>query len=78
VKKNIVGIFGIAVAIAIIVLILSMEMVSPELVSILLAGTLIVVISGFVAAMRGSRLWLILTGVGIALSAFIIFGVVGP
>jgi hypothetical protein len=78
VNKNVFGVIGTAVAITIILLIVCMEMISPELVYVLLAGTLIVLILGIVAAVRGSRLWLILSGVGIALAAIIIFGVVGP
>ena len=77
-NKNVFGVIGTAVAITIILLIVCMEMISPELVYVLLAGTLIVLILGIVAAVRGSRLWLILSGVGIALAAIIIFGVVGP
>jgi hypothetical protein len=77
-KNNVVGIFGIVVAFVVAVLIVCTEMMSPELVSVLMAGTLIVVILGIVAAVRGSRLWLILCAVGIGLAAFLIFVVVGP
>ena len=77
-KKNIFGILGIVVSMAIILMIVCTEMISPELVYVLMAGSFIVVISGIVAAVRGSRLWLILSGLGIGLAALIIFGVVGP
>jgi hypothetical protein len=77
-KKNVIGILGIAVALVVAVLILSTEMMSPELVSVLMAGTIIVVILGIVAAVRGSRLWLILCAIGVGLAAFLIFAVVGP
>jgi hypothetical protein len=77
-KKNMFGILGIAVLMTIILLIVCTEMMSPALVSVLLAGTLVVVVLGVVAAVRGSRLWLVLSGFGIGLAAFIIFCVVGP
>jgi hypothetical protein len=40
-KKNVIGILGIAVALVVAVLILSTEMMSPELVSVLMAGMII-------------------------------------
>jgi hypothetical protein len=77
-KKNVVGFLGIAVALVVAVLIVSTATTSPALVYGQLAGALIVFISGVVAAVRGSRLWLILCPVGIGLAAFLVFAVVGP
>ena len=65
-------------AIVDVVLIVSTATTSPTRVFVQLAGALIVVISGIVAATRGTRLWLFLSGVGIAQGAFILFAVVGP
>jgi flagellar motor component MotA len=76
-KKNMVGILGTVVAFVVAILIVSIATSSPAIVYCQLAGALIVVISGIVAAMRGSRLWLILCPVGIGLAAFLVFAVVG-
>jgi len=77
-KKNFSGIFGAVVAIVVVVLIVSTATTSPTQVLVQLGGALVVVVSGIVAAVRGSRLWLLLSGVGLALGAFLVFAVVGP
>jgi NaMN:DMB phosphoribosyltransferase len=77
-KKNLTGIVGIAVAMAVGLLIATTATSSPTRVFVQLGGALIVVIAGIFAAVRGSRLWLLLSGLGIGLAAFLVFAVVGP
>ena len=72
-KKNAIGTIGIALAIVIALLIATAKTPSPVRGMLQLDGALIVVILGFVAAVRGSWLWLILSAVGLAEVAFIIF-----
>lgn len=72
-KKNAVGILGIVLAIAVGLLIATTKATSTARVMGMLDGALIVVILGLVAAVRGSWLWLILSAIGIAEIAFILF-----
>lgn len=65
-KKNAVGILGIAIAIAVELLVLTAKTPSPLRGMVQLDGALIVIILGLVAAVRGSWLWLIISVVGIA------------
>jgi NaMN:DMB phosphoribosyltransferase len=76
--KNLIGLVGIAVAMTVSFLIVTTATSSPPRVWFQLGGALIVVIAGIVAAVRGSRLWLLLSGLGIGLAAFLVFAVVGP
>ncbi|MFZ0743158.1 MAG: hypothetical protein WAM85_02075 [Terracidiphilus sp.] len=72
-KKNAIGIIGIAVAFAVALLMVSMKTTSYARTTTQLDGALVVVILGFVAAVRGSWLWLILCAVGVAEVAITIF-----
>ena len=76
-KKNAVGIFGIALAVAVGILIVGTHKAGSMRVMLELDGSLIVIILGFVATVRGSLLWLILSAVGFAEAAFLAFGIVG-
>lgn len=72
-KMNGIGILGTTIAIAVAVLVLTSKTPLPLRAMVQLDGALIVIILGLVAAVRGSWLWLILSAVGIAEVAFIIF-----
>ncbi|MGA7859368.1 MAG: hypothetical protein WCA11_15645 [Terracidiphilus sp.] len=72
-KKNAIGILGIALAIVVALLMMTTKTASSVRHMLQLDGALIVIILGFVNAVRGSWLWLILSAVGLAEAAFIIF-----
>ncbi len=72
-KKNAIGIVGIAIAIVVALLVAMGKTPSPVRHMFQLDGALIVVILGLVAAVRGSLLWLILSAAGVAEVALIIF-----
>ena len=72
-KRNAVGIVGIGVAIVVAVLMASMKTTSFARASIQFDGAMIVVILGLIAAVRGSLLWLVLSAIGIAEIALILF-----
>ena len=72
-KRNAVGIVGIGVAIAVAVLMASVKTSSFMRASIQFDGAMIVVILGLIAAVRGSLLWLVLSAIGIAEIALILF-----
>jgi hypothetical protein len=72
-KRNAVGIVGIGVAIAVAVLMVSVKTSSFMRASIQFDGAMIVVILGLIAAVRGSLLWLVLSAIGIAEIALILF-----
>jgi hypothetical protein len=72
-KKNAVGLVGIGVAVVVVFLMASMKVSSYARASIQFDGALIVVILGLIAAVRGSWLWLIVSAIGIAEVALILF-----
>lgn len=72
-KKNAVGWTGIAIAMVVALLIVTMKTPSFFRGIVQLDGALIVVVLGFIAAVRGSLFWLILTAVGIAEIAYVMF-----
>lgn len=72
-KKNAIGVIGIALAVVVALLIATTKTPSPLRGMLQLDGALIAVILGAVAAVRGSWLWLILSAAGLAEVAFIIF-----
>jgi hypothetical protein len=72
-KKNAIGIVGIALAAVVALLIATAKSASPMRGMLQLDGALIVVILGLVAAVRGSWLWLILSLVGLSEVALLIF-----
>ena len=72
-KRNAVGIVGIGVAIAVAVLMASVKTSLFMSASIQFDGAMIVVILGLIAAVRGSLLWLVLSAIGIAEIALILF-----
>jgi len=72
-KKNAVGIIGIALALVVALLIATMKTPSFFRGMMQLDGALVVVVLGFIAAVRGSLFWLALTAVGIAEIAYVMF-----
>ncbi|MGA8730913.1 MAG: hypothetical protein WB608_19310 [Terracidiphilus sp.] len=72
-KKNAVGIVGIGLAVVVAILMASMKAASFARASVQFDGAMIVVILGLIAAVRGSWLWLILSAIGIAEVALILF-----
>ena len=72
-KKNAIGVIGIALAVVVALLIATTKTPSPLRGMLQLDGALIAVILGAVAAVRGSWLWLILSAAGLAEVAFTIF-----
>lgn len=72
-KKNAVGMAGVGVALVVAFLMASKKTSSFARASVQFDGAMIVVILGLVAAVRGSWLWLILSAVGIAEVALILF-----
>lgn len=72
-KRNAVGLAGIALAVVVAILIATMKAPSFFGRMVKLDGALVVVVLGFVAAVRGSLLWLILAAVGIAEIAYVMF-----
>ena len=77
-NKNVTGVIGIVVAVADAILAVGTPTTSQARVLVQLAAALAVVILGIVAAKLGSRLWLLLSGGGLLLVAFLIYAVVGP
>ncbi len=72
-KRNAIGIVGIALAIVVAVLMASVKTTSFVRASLQFDGAMIVVILGLIAAVRGSLLWLVLSAIGIAEIALILF-----
>ena len=72
-KRNAVGIAGIGVAIVVAILMVSVKTITYARTFVQVDGALVVVILGLVAAVRGSLLWLVLSAIGIAEVALIIF-----
>ncbi len=72
-KRNAIGIVGIGVAVVVAFLMASMKTNSFARSSIQFDGAMIVVILGLIAAVRGSLLWLLLSAIGIAEVALILF-----
>jgi hypothetical protein len=72
-KKNAIGVIGIALSALVALLIATARTPSPVRGMLQLDGALIVVILGVVASVRGSWLWLILSAAGLAEVAFIVF-----
>ena len=72
-KKNGFGIFGIAVAMVVVALILILPKNSPVRPYVQLDGALFILLSSIVASIRGSRLWLLLSGLALALVVLVMF-----
>jgi hypothetical protein len=77
VKKNAIGILGIVLAIVVALLIVSTKRDSSLQVMVQLDGAIIVLMLGLVSAVRGSLLWLILSGIGLVETAYVVFAIVG-
>lgn len=76
-KKNWFGIFGVVLAIVIVPLILILPKSSPVRPYIQLDGALFILLSSVVAAIRGSRLWLLLSGVALVLVVLLMLAPTG-
>ncbi|HET6169434.1 MAG TPA: hypothetical protein VFE01_04595 [Terracidiphilus sp.] len=72
-KRNATGIAGIGLAILVAILLVSVKANTYARTFIQVDAALVVVMLGLVAAVRGSLQWLILSAVGIAEVALIIF-----
>ena len=68
-----IGIFGIVLATVVALLIAGSKHVSSIGNMAELDGSLVVLIAGFVCAVRGSLLWLLLSGAGLAELVVVIF-----
>lgn len=72
-NRNATGIAGIGLAILVAILMASVKTTTYARTFIQVDAALVVVILGLIAAVRGSLQWLILSAVGIAEVALIIF-----
>jgi hypothetical protein len=76
-KKNGFGIFGVVAAAVVVPLVLILPKGLPARPYIQLDGTLLILLSSVIAAIRGSRLWLLLTALALVLIALLMFSPIG-
>lgn len=76
-KKNIVGYLGIALAALVALLILATSKATPAQNMFQLDASIAVLVLGFIAVVRGSLVWLLLCGAGIAEMVIVILKGVG-
>jgi len=76
-KKNGFGIFGVVLVLVVVPLIAVLPKNSPVRPYVQLDGAMLILLSGVVAAVRGSRLWLLLGGLAFVLIFLLMFSPAG-